>query len=672
MAAPSEVRTQAKALRTRLNEHNYRYYVLDDPTVSDAEYDRMLRELQTLEAEYPELVTADSPTQRVGAAPASGFPTVVHEIPMLSLSNAFADDEVEAFDRRVRERTGEDQIEYVAEPKLDGLAVSLRYADGVLVSGATRGDGTQGEEVTRNVRTIRSVPLRLHGGSAPRILDVRGEVYISRDGFRALNEQQAAAGEKLFANPRNAAAGSLRQLDSSLTAKRPLDMLVYTVGRVDGGAMPDTQLELLEQLRAWGLKVSPDARKVNGAQGCLAYYRELADRRLQLPYDIDGIVYKVNRIDLQQALGQVSRAPRWALAHKFPAAEETTRVRAIEVRVGRTGAVTPVARLEPVFVGGATVANATLHNRAEIERLDIRVGDTVIVRRAGDVIPEIVSVIRERRPPRTRKYRFPERCPVCGAEVIYEGAGVIARCSGGLTCSAQRKESVKHFAHRRAMDIDGLGEKLVEQMADAGLIETVADLYDLTMESLITLERLAEKSAQNLLEALARSKRTTLPRFLFALGIPQVGETTALQLARHFGKLEALMAADREALEDVPDVGPIVADSVYTFFRQPHNREVIARLLKAGIMWPDLPAAGVAEAPLKGKTFVLTGTLSSMTRDEAKQKLLALGAKVTGSVSKKTDYVLVGADPGAKADKAAALGIDRLDEGQFLRLLESP
>ncbi len=671
MAAPREVRTRIQALRKQLNEHNYRYYVLDEPTISDAEYDRMLRELQDLESQHPEVVTPDSPTQRVGAAPATAFPTVVHDVPMLSLSNAFADEEVEAFDRRIRERTGEAEIEYVVEPKLDGLAVSLRYEHGVLVSGATRGDGTQGEDVTQNVRTIRSVPLRLHGEAAPHTLDVRGEVYMSREGFRALNEQQAAAGEKLFANPRNAAAGSLRQLDSSLTAKRPLEMMCYTVGRMKGDVMPDTQFELLAYLRKRGFRVSPEARKVTGVPGCLAYYHEYAERRTELPYAIDGIVYKVNHIDLQQALGQVSRAPRWALAHKFPAEEETTQVRAIEVRVGRTGAVTPVARLEPVFVGGVTVSNATLHNRAEIERLDIRVGDTVVVRRAGDVIPEIVSVIKERRPARTRRYRFPERCPVCGAEVIYEGAGVIARCSGGLTCSAQRKESVKHFAHRRAMDIEGLGEKLVEQMAETGLIETVADLYDLTLESLVGLERLAEKSAQNLLAALERSKRTTLPRFLFALGIPQVGETTALQLATHFGSLEELMAAKPEQLEQVQDVGPIVADSVYTFFQQPHNREVIGRLLKAGITWPDLPAAGTARQPLAGKTFVLSGTLAAMTRDEARQKLQALGAKVAGSVSKKTDHVIVGADPGSKAEKAAALGIDQLDEEQFLQLLGS-
>ncbi len=671
MPAPSEVRKRVEELRDRLNEHNYRYYVLDAPVVSDAQYDRMLRELQELEAAHPELKTPDSPTQRVGAPPASGFPTVTHDVPMLSLNNAFTDEEVEAFDRRIRERTGEADVEYVAEPKLDGLAVSLRYEDGVLIRGATRGDGTQGEDVTQNVRTIRTVPLRLLGASYPRVLDVRGEVYLARAGFQALNEQQVAVGGKQFANPRNAAAGSLRQLDSTLTAKRPLEMLCYSIGRGDSGALPDTQFELLDRLREWGFKVSAEARKVSGARGCLEYYREIEAERAGLPYDIDGIVYKVNRFDLQRGLGQVSRAPRWALAHKFPAQEETTQVRAIEVRVGRTGAITPVARLEPVFVGGATVSNATLHNRAEIERQDIRIGDTVIVRRAGDVIPEIVGVVKERRRRGARKYRFPRVCPVCGADVIYEGAGIIARCSGGLTCSAQRKESIKHFSRRRAMDIDGLGEKLVEQMVDAGLIDTVADLYALDLESLVGLERLAEKSARNLLAALARSKQTTLPRFLFALGIPQVGETTAMQLATHFGSLEAILAATVEDLERVPDVGPIVADAVFTFFRQPHNIEVIDKLRVAGVEWADLEPTDVAVQPLAGKTFVLTGTLASMTRDEAKEKLVALGGRVAGSVSRNTDYVVVGAEPGAKADKAQALGVVRLTESEFLALIDS-
>lgn len=670
MSVPGKVREQADALRNRIAEHNYRYYVLDDPTISDAEYDQLLRRLLALETEYPELITPDSPTQRVGAAPAGGFASVAHEVPMLSLNNAFDEQEVAAFDRRIRERTGLDPIEYVAEPKLDGLAISLLYENGVLTRGATRGDGATGEDVTQNVRTIHSIPLRLRVDQHPSVLEVRGEVYISHEGFHALNAQQRQSGGKVFANPRNAAAGSLRQLDPAVTAKRPLEMLCYGVAWINDGEMPGTQFEVLQRLKGWGFKISLEARCVTGAEGCLSYYRRFAAQRTQLPYDVDGIVYKVNSIALQQELGNVSRAPRWALAHKFPAQEETTQVRSIEVQVGRTGAVTPVARLEPVFVGGVTVSNATLHNRAEIERLDIRVGDTVVVRRAGDVIPEVVSVVKVRRPKGARRYRFPTRCPVCASEIIYEGEGIIARCSGGLSCPAQRKESIKHFARRRAMDIEGLGDKLVDQLVDAGLVQNVADLYELTLEQLVALERLAEKSAQNLLDALKRSKQTTLARFLFALGIPQVGDSTAEQLASAFGSLDALMAATVEQLQAVPDIGPIVAQSIHTFFRQSHNREVLGKLHRAGVRWPQ-PTTAPDHRPLRGKTFIVTGTLSGMTRDEAKRRLQALGAKVTGSVSNNTDYAVVGADPGSKAVKAERLGVKILNEESFIALLNS-
>lgn len=670
MSVPKAAKRRAASLREQIEQHNYLYYVLDAPRITDAEYDELLHELEQLESSYPQLVTPDSPTQRVGAAPLAAFETVKHEVPMLSLSNAFSDDEVKAFDKRIRERVGRDQIEYLAEPKLDGLAVSLLYEDAELVRAATRGDGTTGEDVTQNVRTIRSVPLHLRGKYIPQRLEVRGEVFMSRDGFRRLNEQQKKLDGKMFVNPRNAAAGSLRQLDPRLTAQRPLEALFYAVGDVQG-KLPDDQKGLLSALKNWGLRVSPLAAVVTGLDGCLRYYRRLANRRDELPYDIDGIVYKVNDIRLQNQLGYISRAPRWALAHKFPAQEQSTRVNSIEVQVGRTGAVTPVARLEPVFVGGVTVSNATLHNRAEIERLDVRVGDTVIIRRAGDVIPEIVSVDKQRRPKKARSFRFPKKCPVCGSEIVYEGEGIIARCSGGLFCSAQRKESIKHFASRRAMDIEGLGDKLVEQLVAMELVDNVADLYALQEEQLAGLERMAEKSARNLIKALTASKNTTLARFLFALGIPQVGETTAKQLAVHYGALAPLMKADEEELQEIADIGPVVAHSIYTFFRQPHNKDVITRLRRSGITWKEgKPAPLGGDGPLKDKTFVLTGTLASMTRDEAKARLQALGAKVTGSVSKKTDFVVVGKDPGSKADKARDLGIEMLDEPAFFNLVK--
>ncbi len=666
---PVKVRRRLDELREQIDYHNYRYYVLDHPVISDAEYDRLLHELERLEAEYPSTVTLESPTQRVGAEPLEAFAAVRHDVPMLSLSNAFDEQAVMDFDRRVRERLGVEEVDYLAEPKLDGLAVSLVYENGVMVRAATRGDGMTGEDVTANARTLRTVPLRLRGSKHPALLEVRGEVILSREGFRKLNETQRAAGEKLYVNPRNAAAGSLRQLDARVTAERPLEAFYYGFGRVDG-KLPGTQAEMLERFREWGLRVSPERRVVVGVAGCLDEYRRLEAMRDTLPYDIDGVVYKVNSLAAQMQLGQIARAPRWALAHKFPAAEEMTVVRAIEVQVGRTGAVTPVARLEPVFVGGATVSNATLHNRAEIERLDLRVGDTVVVRRAGDVIPEVVSVVAERRPRGARSYRFPTHCPVCGSHIVYEGEGIIARCSGGLYCSAQRKQSIKHFASRRAMDIEGLGDKLVDQLVESALVRDVADLYALTTEQLEDLERMGAKSAHNIVSAIAASRRTTLARFLFSLGINQVGEATAQALADEFGDLDALMTATAETLMNVSDVGPVVAESISAFFEQPHNRDVIVKLRAAGVTWPTGGRrAGRATGALAGKRFVLTGALDAMTREEAKQRLEALGAKVSSSVSAKTDYVVVGVDPGSKAARAEALGVTMLDEGAFLELI---
>ena len=672
MSQAKQVAERIVALREQINQHNYLYYVQDAPEIPDAEYDRLFRELQELERQYPELITSDSPTQRVGGEALSEFSKVQHAVPMLSLSNAFSEEEIGNFHRRVTERLDNENIDYTAEPKLDGLAVSLLYEKGVLTRAATRGDGLTGEDVTHNVRTIESVPLRLMGKTCPDVLEVRGEVYMPKAGFEALNARQKQNDEKPFANPRNAAAGSLRQLDPRITAQRPLAMFCYALGQIEGGKVPGIHYEILMQLREWGLRVCPETRAVHGLQGCLDYYHSIGAKRNQLPYEIDGVVYKVNDIKQQQDLGFISRAPRWAIAHKFPAQEEMTVVEGIDVQVGRTGAVTPVARLKPVYVGGVTVTNATLHNRDEIERLDIRVGDSVIVRRAGDVIPEVVSVIKSKRKRGARKYRFPSKCPVCDSEIVYEGEGIIARCSGGLFCDAQRKQSIKHFAARRAMDIEGLGDKIVDQLVDSDLIHDVADIYALNQEQLAGLERLADKSASNLVQAIDHSKSTTLPRFLFALGIPQVGEATALGLANHFAKLEALMSASTEELEQVPDVGPVVAENIHTFFQQKHNRDVIKKLRGHKIHWPAIEAKTVvADSLLAGKTFVLTGTLSQMPRDQAKAALQALGAKVTGSVSKKTDYVVVGEDPGSKASKAEALGVTMLDESEFLRLLDT-
>jgi DNA ligase (NAD+) len=671
-SVPSKVRHRVEDLRREIEQANYDYYVLDNPTLPDPEYDRLMRELEALEAEYPQLVTPDSPTQRVGAGPAAAFEEVEHELPMLSLSNAFEEQELVAFDRRVRERLGtEGPIDYACEPKLDGLAVSLLYQDGVLTRGATRGDGYRGENITQNIRTIKTVPLRLKGRDWPRRLEVRGEVYMPRDGFEALNRRASKRGEHTFANPRNAAAGSLRQLDPRITAERPLAIFCYGVGLVDGAEGPDTHERTLERLEHWGLRVCPERDLVSGVEACLDYYRRLGELREELPYEIDGVVYKVDRRELQDRLGFVSRAPRWALAHKFPAQEELTVLRDVEWQVGRTGALTPVARLEPVSVGGVTVSNATLHNMDEIERKDVRVGDTVFVRRAGDVIPEIVKVVRERRPARTRKITLPGKCPVCGSAVVRAEGEAVARCSGGLVCPAQRKEAIRHFASRRAMDIEGLGDKLVDQLVENGLIDHVDDLYGLTPEALGGLERMGEKSARNLLDALEKSKDTTLARFIYALGIREVGEATARALAAHFGRLDDLMDADQETLQAVSDVGPIVAKHVHAFFRQDHNRQIIERLRQSGIRWRE---QGGAErpGPLSGRSYVLTGSLAAMSRDEAKDRLEALGAKVSGSVSSKTSAVVAGESPGSKLDKAERLGIPVLDEDAFLTLLEHP
>jgi len=661
---------RAEQLREQIRFHNYRYYVLDDPQVPDAEYDRLLRELQALEAEHPDLVSADSPTQRVGANPLSAFGEVKHEVPMLSLDNAFDDDEVGEFDRRVREKLEVETVDYTAEPKLDGLAVSLLYEDGVLVRGATRGDGSSGEDITQNVRTIQSIPLKLLGQGYPRRLEVRGEVFISHAGFAALNEHQQAQEQKLFANPRNAAAGSLRQLDPRITTQRPLEIYCYGIGLVEGGQLPDSHSGILKQLRDWGLRVYAGIEKVTGLAGCVGYYKKLGEQRSSLPFDIDGVVFKVDRLDYQQRMGFVSRAPRWAIARKFPAQEELTTVLDIDVQVGRTGAITPVARLEPVFVGGVTVTNATLHNEDEVRRKDVRVGDTVIVRRAGDVIPEVASVIKKRRPRGARAFIMPTVCPVCGSDVEKVEGEAVTRCTGGLYCEAQRKEAIKHFASRRAMDIEGLGDKLVEQLVDLQLIDDVAGLYSLDAKVLAGMERMGEKSAANLIAALEKSKHTTLDRFLYALGIREVGDATARSLAQAFGDLDALMKADETQLEAVRDIGPVVAAHIAHFFRQSHNLDVIDCLRnEAGIHWPAIEV--VHHQPLAGQTYVLTGTLSGMTRDEAKQRLQALGAKVSGSVSSKTSAVVAGEKAGSKLARAESLGVRVISEDELVELLDS-
>jgi len=661
---------RVRQLRTEIEHHNYRYFVLDDPEVSDAEFDRLVRELRGLEAQHPELVTEDSPTQRVGGAAVSEFGEVRHRVPMLSLDNAFESDDVVAFDRRVRERLASDEeVSYACEPKMDGLAVSIVYEDGLLVQAATRGDGTTGEDVTHNVRTIKSIPLRLRGKGWPKVLEARGEVFMPIAGFDAMNRRALENGEKVFVNPRNAAAGSLRQLDPRVTASRPLDTFFYGVGLVEEGRLPERHSEILAKLRDWGLRPSPEVAVRNGVQGLLDYYAHIQRRRARLAYQIDGVVYKVDSLEQQRRLGFVSRAPRWSIAHKFPAEEEMTVVRGVEWQVGRTGALTPVARLEPVFVGGVTVSNATLHNIDELHRKDVRVGDTVIIRRAGDVIPEVVKVIIERRPARTGEVQLPGKCPVCASAIVKEEDEAIARCSGGLYCAAQRKESLRHFASRRAMDIEGLGSRLIEQLVDGDHVGSAADLYKLTQEEFAGLERMAEKSAANLVEALEASKETTLPRFLYALGVRDVGEATAVALSTHFGSLERLMEATMDEVQEVPDVGPVVAEHVHNFFREKHNRDVIAALRRSGVRWLDIERKAQAELPLAGKTIVLTGTLESMERHQAQEKIRALGGKASGSVSAKTDYVVAGASAGSKLQKAEKLGVTILDEEQFLRLI---
>lgn len=674
MTASAAARKKVEALRSEIRRHNYLYHVLDDPEIPDSEYDRLVRELIALEQEYPELITADSPTQRVGAQPITAFGTVRHEIPMLSLDNAFSEQELKDFHRRIVDRLdiddSEDGLEYSAEPKLDGAAVSLLYEDGYLVRAATRGDGTTGEDITHNVRTIESVPLRLLGKDYPATLEPRGEVFMPRAGFRKFNELALQKGDKTFVNPRNAAAGSLRQLDPRLTAERPLDMYVYSVGLVNGGSLPDRHSTILDQLQLWGLKVCPERRVVTGIRGCLEYYRDMGSRRDTLSYDIDGVVYKVDRIDYQQRLGFVSRAPRWAIAHKFPAQEELTVVRDVEFQVGRTGAVTPVARLEPVFVGGVTVRNATLHNMDDLHRKDVRVGDTVIVRRAGDVIPEVVRVIKKKGARRKAKIRAPTICPVCGSKVLRIDDEAIARCTGGLYCEAQRSESLKHFVSRRALDIEGLGSKLIDQLVMLGRIATPADIFVLERDELLKMERMGERSADKLLHSIDDSKGTTLSRFLYGLGIREVGEATASALASYYGNLEAIMGASEEALQAVPDVGPIVASRIRAFFDEPHNLEVIQRLRDSGVHWDDTePTAVASDGPLAGKTFVLTGTLEGMPRNEAKDRIQALGGKVTGSVSSKTDFVVIGANPGSKLTKAQKLKITTIDLAGLQKLL---
>ncbi len=667
--ADQATRQRVDVLRRELNDHNYRYYVLDDPTIPDAEYDRLLSELETLEEKHPDLVTSDSPTQRVGAAPAAGFETVAHQVPMLSLANAFADDDVREFDRRIREQLDREVIEYAAEPKLDGVAIALRYERGELVLGATRGDGRSGENVTSNVRTIRAIPLRLRGADVPSVLEVRGEIFMTRSGFAALNQGLTEAGDKTFVNPRNAAAGSLRQLDPDVTARRPLHFYCYGAATSDG--LPQRHSDILDALREFGFPVSNQVERVQGADGLLDYHRRTLADRDGLDYDIDGVVYKLDDLDQQREMGFVSRAPRWALAHKFPAQEEITRLLDIEVQVGRTGALTPVARLKPVFVGGVTVTNATLHNLDEIRRKDVRPGDQVVVRRAGDVIPEVVRSMVEQRPADSRPWTMPEQCPACGSAVEQVEGEAVARCTGGLVCPAQRMRALEHFASRTAMDIDGLGTRLIEQLVERDLVKSPADLFRLDVPTLAGLERMAEKSASNLVEALDKARQPSLARLLFALGIREVGGVTAANLARYFGSLERLAEASIEDLTAVPDVGPVVAEHVHNFFNEPHNLEVIRALSEAGVKYRPEQVQQGGELPLTGKTYVLTGALESRTRSEAKAALEALGAKVTSSVSKKTTAVIAGSDPGSKLEKAESLGVPVLDESGLDELLGS-
>ena len=662
MTISTNISARIAELRSLINNHNYLYYVTDNPDIPDIEYDRLMFELKQLETNNPELVTLDSPSQRVGGKPLDKFNQIKHSLPMLSLDNVFDELEMTAFEQRVLERLNTTELPvYAAEPKLDGLAINLRYEQGVLIHAATRGDGETGEDVTVNVRTIPTIPLRLLGKDIPEVIEVRGEIFMPKAGFEALNRQQQSEGKKPFVNPRNAAAGSLRQLDSQITAKRPLAMYCYGIGEIQGIEHPETHTETMKKLAQLGCRISPELRQVTGFVGCLKYYQQMAERRNSLPYDIDGVVFKVDSVALQQRLGFVSRAPRWSIAYKFPAQEEMTIIEDIEIQVGRTGALTPVARLTPVFVGGVTVSNATLHNEDEIRRKDVRIGDTVIVRRAGDVIPEVVQVVQSKRPVNSISFKMPDHCPICDSEAEKEEGEAVLRCSGGLYCAAQRKEAIKHFASRKALDVDGLGDKLVEQLVDAGLIANVSDLFHLEPEQLASLERMAEKSATNLVNAIEAAKQTRFSRFLYALGIREVGEATARSLANHFLTLDSLKIADIDELIQIEDVGPIVAKHIKTFFQQPHNLEVIEGLIAAGVSWP-VEEKLESNSHLNGKTVVLTGTLTLLSRSEAKEKLLSLGAKVAGSVSKNTDYVVAGRDAGSKLTKAEKLGVTVVNE----------
>ena len=662
----ASVESRIAQLKRQLDEYSYRYHVLDDPIVPDAEYDRLFRELDALEKEHPELVTEDSPTQRVGESPLSGFTEVTHEIPMLSLDNAFSDEEMVAFDKRVRDRLEFAEIHYAAEVKLDGLAISLLYEQGKLVRAATRGDGTTGEDVTSNIRTIRSIPLALRSSGYPERLEARGEVFMSKSGFEELNIRQEEQGEKLFANPRNAAAGSLRQLDPTITARRPLQFLAHGIGIVEGATLSASHFEALQTLKTWGLPVSVDIERVAGVEECIGFYRRIASRRAQLPHEIDGVVFKVDDLKQQAALGFVSRAPRWAIACKFPPEETVTEVVDIEIQVGRTGALTPVARLKPVRVGGVTVTNATLHNADEVQRKDVRAGDTAVVRRAGDVIPEVVRIIPEKRPETTEPFSMPARCPVCGSPAERVEGEAAVRCTGGLYCRAQAIQSIIHFASRTALDIEGLGEKLVEQLFNTGLVRNIADLYYLEHEKVAALERMGDKSAKNLLCAIETSKNTRFDKFLYALGIREVGETTARNLALHF-QFDELKSATQEDLCEVRDIGPVVAENIVRFFQDERNMSIVDKVRASGVRWEDAKEQQVAD--LQGKTFVITGTLASLNRNEAKEKLVARGAKVSGSVSGKTDYLVAGENPGSKLDKARSLDVEILDEAALMQIL---
>ena len=659
---------QIDKLRQDLRRYEYEYHVLDNPTIPDAEYDRLFHQLKALEAAHPELITADSPTQRVGAKPLSGFAQIRHEIPMLSLDNAFSDEEFYAFVKRIEDRLIRlpEPLTFCCEPKLDGLAVSILYVNGVLTQAATRGDGTTGEDITANIRTIRNIPLQLLMDNPPARLEVRGEVFMPHEGFERLNQQALEKGEKTFANPRNAAAGSLRQLDPKITSKRPLVLNAYGIGIAEGVDLPNTHYDRLQWLKSIGIPVNPEIRLCNGTDEVLDFYRDIQNKRSSLGYDIDGTVLKINDIALQEKLGFISKAPRWAIAYKFPAQEELTRLNDVEFQVGRTGAITPVAKLEPVFVAGVTVSNATLHNGDEIERLDIAIGDTVVIRRAGDVIPQIIGVLHDRRPADARPIVFPETCPVCDSAIVRIEGEAVARCTGGLFCAAQRKEALKHFVSRKAMDIDGVGGKLIEQLVDRELIHTPADLFKLDLTTLTRLDRMGAKSAENALASLEKAKNTTLARFIFALGIREVGEATALNLANHFKTLEALQNADLEALQQVPDVGEVVANRILAFWHEPHNVAVVNDLIAQGVHWDDVEVKEVGENLFKGKTVVLTGTLTQMGRNEAKALLQDMGAKVSGSVSAKTDFVIAGDAAGSKLTKAQELGVAVLTEEEFL------